>query len=117
MKKVKLPVKLNPYEYDNGFQAWVKRITLYDDTQLGKVDDTTLGFYVCEQCGAAKPFCYKLPPEFVCYEHPDGCTDKNHENQRYKNNAPLKEAHNQWLDFLRTHAHGDGRVALFERNI
>jgi len=86
----KIKIKVHPW--DNDFQRWVKRIYLYDDKQLAKLDDWSIGFYYCELCGGIKGFAYKLPPP----------------------SEVLKEAHNDWVEFLQKHHHGDGRAILFE---
>ena len=94
--KFKMPMKLEGHAYDNGFQTWVKRIYLYDDQGLEKVGDVSIGFYHCTHCGAWKGWAYKLPPK-------DAADGEN------------KRAHNEFLDFLFAHSHGDGRAILFER--
>ena len=94
MSKYKLPFKLKPFVIENEFQTWILRIPLIDDEALKKTNGYTLGFDHCTHCGAFQSYAYKLPP----IETPIS-----------------KEAHNEWVDFHMAHAHGDGRVALFER--
>ena len=80
-------------DWDNGTQTWVKRVYLMADKELKKTDDWTVGFYFCESCKKVKGFAYKLPPI----------------------GEVSKECKNDWIDWLIAHAHGDGRVILFER--
>ena len=119
MTRLQLTIKIEPFEIPSGHgqQPWIRRIALIDDSQLEKTGDMTVGLFNCTRCDIYRPYTFKMPPEYVCYEHIDGCDDPDHANQRYKNYAPSREAHNEWVDFQLTHAHGDGRIALFERKI
>lgn len=91
----KWKIKVKQYDWHNGFQKWVKRIYLYDDKELERLNDWSIGFYHCEQCGVYKGFSYKLPVK----------------------GQISKECQNDWVDFFVEHAHGDGRVILFEKKL
>lgn len=100
MGKLKLSIKIKPYEIPSGhnFQPWIKKIGMIDDSQLEKTNDATFGLFNCTKCDVYQPYHFKLPPL--------GSSD-----------PVSKEAHNEWVDFQLKHAHGDGRVALFERKM
>jgi hypothetical protein len=131
-KKLKFPVKLSPEFTDNGFQTWVKRVYLYGNEGLDKLDDWSVGFYHCTHCGAWQSWSYKIPgePKMFCPRHPEdktgragfACTIPAHKDSKYERYeeelGPVSlKANHEWIDFLHAHSHGDGRAILFERKI
>ena len=113
----KTKIRINQWVLGSGY-SWLETILLLDDKEVKKVNDYTLGFFHCKECDTFEGFCFKLPPEYVCYKHPEGCFDEvNCKNDRYKNESPSKEMHNARNAFWRNHHHGDGRILVFERDI
>lgn len=86
------PIKITQATIPYGLQSWLETIVLVDDQELKRLGDWTVGYYHCKHCDAYQGFAY----------HVDG--DK-----------PSAKAHNEQLDFMLTHAHGDGRIMLFEK--
>jgi hypothetical protein len=92
------PIKVTQGVIENQFQTWLETIVLVDDKEAARLGDWTVGFYHCKHCGAYQGFSYKLPPV-------DGDEKVN------------PQMHNDRNEFWRAHAHGDGRVILFEKDI
>lgn len=75
-------------------------ILLLDDKEVERLGDWTIGFHHCKQCGTYEAYAHKLPPL-----------------DRY-GQAPVDAAmHNSRNAFWRKHAHGDGRILLFEKDL
>jgi hypothetical protein len=99
------PIKVSQGIIKQNFQPWLLTILLVDDKEAARLDDWTVGFYHCTQCGAYQGFAYQLPP--VQEDALDG--------RPYGGVNP--QAHNDRNAFWRAHAHGDGRVLLFEKDL
>jgi hypothetical protein len=86
------PIKITQATMQFGLQPWLETIYLIDDRELSRLSDWTVGYYHCKHCGAYQGFAHQI-----------------------RDDGPSAKAHNERLDFMREHAHGDGRIALFER--
>ncbi len=91
------PINITQGIIKNEFQTWLETIVLVDDKEAERLGDWTVGFYHCKHCGAYQGFSYQLPP--------------------VGGDPVIPQAHNDRNAFWRAHAHGDGRVMLFERDI
>ena len=78
--------------------AWLETIFLVDDRELDHVSDWTVGYYHCIQCDTFRGFAYELHP-------------------KHSPQVVSPQAHNERNAFWRTHAHGDGRILLFEKDM
>jgi len=100
MNKIKVyryfnkPIRITQFTNGYGLQEWLETIHLIDDKELSRLSDWTVGYYHCKHCGAYQGFSY----------HIDG-------------NSVSAKAHNEQLDFMLAHAHGDGRILMFEKRI
>lgn len=88
------PIHVTQASVPYGLQSWLETILLVDDKEASRLNDWTVGYYHCKHCGAFQGFAYKLD-----------------------DNGPSAKAHNEQLDFMLAHAHGDGRIALFEKKL
>ena len=79
----------------NEFQKWLETVLLVSDNEAERLSNWTVGYYHCSHCNTWKGFAYQLSPM----------------------DEVNPQAHNERNDFWRNHAHGDGRVILFERDI
>ena len=86
------PVKITQATQQYGLQSWLETIFLISDKELSRLNDWTVGYYHCKHCNAYQGFAYHL--------------DKN---------EPNPKAHNDQLDFMLAHAHGDGRIMIFDK--
>ncbi len=91
------PIRITQYVIPNKFQSWLETIVLVDDKEAARLNDWTVGFYHCKHCGTFQGFTYNL-------------SNVNSEGVNAK-------AHNDRNAFWHAHAHGDGRIALFERDM
>jgi hypothetical protein len=89
-------IKITQYALESGY-SWLETILLIGDKELEKLNDWTVGYYHCKQCDGWQSFSGKLPP--------------------VGQNPESKEMHNERNKFWREHAHGDGRIILFERDL
>ncbi len=85
---------------------WLETIFLISDRELDHLSGWTLGFYHCTACGAYQGFAHRVP-DLLPADQPG--------NKAYQPTDPI--AHNERNAFWRLHAHGDGRVILFERDM
>lgn len=99
------PIKITQGIIPNQFQPWLETILLIDDKEAERLGDWTVGFYRCKYCEAYQGFSYQLPP--VQKDAMDGTP--------YSGTIP--QAHNDRNEFWRKHAHGDGRILLFEKDM
>ena len=88
------PIKITQATKQFGLQSWLETIFLIDDKELYRLNDWTVGYYHCKHCNMFQGFAYKIIG-----------SDVN------------SKAHNEQLDFMLAHAHGDGRILLFERHM
>src|SRR5262249_40238108 len=123
----KKPAQFNPGIIKSGY-SWLETIVFFDDKLLEKYGDWSMGLYHCKSCGEYQGFCFKVPPKPqpfcpACnHNYGDGfhCSNPEHESGKYlvaPEGEVSKEAHNSRNAFWRKHAHGDGRIVLFERNL
>lgn len=94
------PIRIYQYVVPFHPQDWIETILLVDDNEAARLNNWTVGYYHCRHCGAWRAFSYQLP-----------------EMDKYGNYPANPIAHNDRLDFWVAHAHGDGRVVLFERKM
>jgi hypothetical protein len=87
------PIKITQATQPYGLQSWLETIFLIDDKELSRLNDWTVGYYHCKHCDTFQGFAYQI------------------------NGEVNPKAHNEQLDFMRAHAHGDGRISLFERYV
>lgn len=98
MNKIKIhrwnkPIRITQATLQYGLQPWLETIFLIADTELSRLNDWTVGYYHCKRCEAYQGFSYQITS--------DG--------------EPSPKAHNERLEFMRAHSHGDGRIMLFDK--
>lgn len=92
--RIRKPIKVTQATVQYGLQSWLETIHLIDDRELSRLNDWTVGYYHCKKCNTYQGFAYHID-----------------------DHKPSAKAHNEQLDFMLAHAHGDGRIMLFERHI
>ena len=92
-----MKIKTSPWELKSAY-AWLSTIILISDQEVERLNDWTVGYYHCSHCNTSKGFALKLPSK-------DGGDPV----------SPI--AHNERNQFFREHAHGDGRILLFEKDL
>jgi hypothetical protein len=98
MNKIKIhrfnkPIKITQATLPYGLQSWLETILLIADPELKRLNDWSIGYYHCKECETYQGFSYQITEEVI----PKG--------------------HNEQLEFMLAHAHGDGRIALFEKRM
>lgn len=88
-------VKIREHRLQFGLQPWLETVFLIDDKEAERKSDWTVGYYHCSHCDTWQGFAHKLPPA----------------------GDVSAVAHNERNAFMRAHAHGDGRIALFEQDM
>lgn len=86
--------RLTPYSIESGY-SWLETIVFFDDRGLERYGDYCMGMYHCKHCDTYEGFCEHLPKDVLA----------------------SKVLHNSRNKFWRSHAHGDGRIILFERDM
>jgi hypothetical protein len=87
-------VKIQQYVLVNQFQPWLETILLVNDKEVERLSGWTIGYYHCSHCHTYQGFTFQLPP--------------------VGGDPVSAQAHNDRNMFWRAHAHGDGRIHLFE---
>ena len=90
--RIKQHIQVSPY-------PWLETIFLIDDKEAARLGDWTVGYFHCSQCDAYESWSGQLPAY-------DPTSD-----------GASTEAHNKRNAFWRKHAHGDGRIVLFEKDM
>jgi hypothetical protein len=93
------PIRIRQEVLPSGYK-WLETILLIDDVQAEKLSDWTVGYYHCIYCREYQGFAYKLPPK-----------------NKYGDSSVNPVAHNERNKFWRKHAHGDGRILMFEKDL
>ncbi len=88
------PIRITQATLQYGLQEWLETIFLIADEELPGLNNWTVGYYHCKHCNTYQGFAYRLEED-----------------------KPNVKAHNEQLDFMLVHAHGDGRIALFEKHL
>jgi len=89
-------IKIRQISLPSGY-LWLETILLLDDKEAERLNDWTVGYYHCTECDTWQAFADKLPPK--------------------DQNPVSKKMHNERNKFWREHAHGDGRILLFEQDM
>ena len=85
---IKQRILISPY-------PWLEIIMLVEDKEAERLNGWTIGFYHCKNCNQYQAYAYELP--VIGEANP--------------------KAHNDRNAFWRKHAHGDGRIALLEKDM
>ena len=86
--------------------SWLETIVLVSDVELPRLNDWTVGHYHCKQCNAYQGFSHQLP-----------APEKADHSGELTYQPVSAKAHNERNAFWRAHAHGDGRIFLFEKDM
>lgn len=92
-------IRINQVVVPSGYR-WLSTILLVDDREAERLSDWSVGYYHCSHCHAYQGFAHQLPP---LNKYGDTTTDP--------------AVHNERNAFWRKHAHGDGRIIMFERDM